>query len=343
MYITKFATSEELVAWNEIIAKCPYSEALHTYEWHNALKYSFKQMKPLYLTVKDDYGNIVSVMPCFIFQPIPMIKSLSSVPWTLPGGILIISEVDVQALIKSVCQKIDEIADQNRLMEITITLPVNFDEKIVNEFISNGFINQENRFTHILDLDKGYDFVWNAYNKRVRGAVRKAEKTGVIVRETEDEKDMIAFYKMYIEMMRRFGSTPKPYSLLRYLQISPIARLVVAELNGNIIAGLLFLHFNRYVRLWCETSDTNFLSYRPNNAIINYIIKWSCENGYKLVDFGASPIGNDGLVAFKEEWGAKMQWFKTLYKVHSLWRKRLWAVAEPSIRRVYAEIQRFRL
>lgn len=340
MYITRLATDEELRDWNQIIANCHYSEALHTYEWQNALKSSFKQMKPLYLVVKDD-GKTVSVMPSFVFQPIPLIKSLSSMPWTLPGGILIVSEVNVQEMAKSVCQKIDEIANENHLTEVVINL--NHNERIINSFINNGFINKENWFTHILDLDKGYDFVWNAYNKRVRGAVRKAEKTGVIVRETEDERDMIAFYKMYLGMMRRFGSTPKPYSLLRFLQISPIARLVIAELNGNLIGGLLFLHFNRNVRLWCETSDPNFLSYRPNNAVINYIIKWSCENGYKLVDFGASPVGNDGLVAFKEEWGAKMQWFCTLLKVYSHRRKKLWEMAEPSIRRVYAEIQRFRL
>ncbi len=342
MYITRLATTEELKVWDQIVVNCPYSEALHTYEWYNALKSSFKQMKPLYLVVKDR-ENLVSVMPCFIFQPIPLIKSLSSMPWTLPGSILIVSEVDVQAVVKSVCQKIDEIANKDHITETIINLHKNFNEEIIDSLVNNGFVNKENWFTHILDLEKGYDFIWNTYNKRVRGAVRKAEKTGVIVRETKDEKDMIAFYKIYLDMMRRFGSTPKPYSLLRLLQISPIARLVIAELNGNFIGGLLFLHFNRYVRLWCETSDPNFLSYRPNNAVINYIIKWSCENGYRTVDFGASPAGNDGLVAFKEEWGAKKQWFSTLHKVYSHWRRRLWMMTEPSIRRVYAEVQRFRL
>ncbi|MEK7400403.1 MAG: GNAT family N-acetyltransferase [Candidatus Poribacteria bacterium] len=343
MYLTELATLEEQKIWDQIIAKCSYSEALHTYEWHNALKGSFSQMKSLYLLVKDDNGNMVSAMPCFIFQPIPFIRSLSSMPWTLPGGVLIFSEVDKKAIIESVSQKINEIAKKNHFTDITITFPAGYDEEIIDGFISNGFSDNEKRFTHILELGEGYESVWNSYNKRVRGAVRKAEKSGVIIRETEDESDMMAFYKMYLGMMRHFNSTPKPYSLLRYLQISPIARLVVAELNKRMIGGLLFLHFNRNVRLWCETSDPDFLSHRPNNAVINYIIKWSCDHGYNVVDFGASPIGNDGLIAFKEEWGAKMLWFNTLYKAYSQWRRKLWAVAEPSIRRVYAEIQRFRL
>jgi lipid II:glycine glycyltransferase (peptidoglycan interpeptide bridge formation enzyme) len=52
-----------------------------------------------------------------------------------------------------------------------------------------------------LGTEKGYDEVWKAYNKRVRGAVRKARKIGVIVRETEDEADMMDFYKLYLALI----------------------------------------------------------------------------------------------------------------------------------------------
>jgi lipid II:glycine glycyltransferase (peptidoglycan interpeptide bridge formation enzyme) len=146
--------------------------------------------------------------------------------------------------------------------------------------------------------------------------------------------------------------TPKPYQLLRYLQTSPIARLVVAELDAGkdtcapgrqIIAGLLFLHFNSSVRLWCEASDPNFLGYRPNNAIIDHIVRWACERGYPRVDFGASPPGSKGLIAFKEEWKAQKAWFYTYTKLHSSWKKKLWVTSEPALRRIYAAIQRFRL
>ena len=151
------------------------------------------------------------------------------------------------------------------------------------------------------------------------------------------------FYKLYIASMKHFNSTPKPYQLLRYLQTSSIARLVIAELDGQIIAGLLFLHFNSSVRLWCEASDPDFLNCRPNNAIIDYIIRWACEHGYRIVDFGASPPESKGLIAFKEEWKAQKARFYTFTKLHSSWKKKLWVVSEPALRRVYGAIQRFRI
>lgn len=343
MYSTELATPNELENWNQIIAKCSYSEALHTIEWRNALTSSFKQLKPLYFTVRDNHNNLVGALSCFSFNPIPLSRSLLSMPWALPGGLLSFNDENIDDISNSIFKKLDNIAKEESICETIFTLPTRCNKAIADALISNGYLQQAHSFTHVLEIDTGYQNVWESYNKRVRGAVRKAEKSGVIVRETTSEEDMIRFYKMYLAMMSRFGSTPKPFSLLRYLQTSSIAKLVIAELDGSFIAGLLFLHFNSYARLWCETSDPEFLNYRPNNAIIDYIVKWSCEKGYHFVDFGASPIDNEGLVAFKEEWGAKKAWFKTFTKIHSPLRKKLWTVSEPHIRRIYAAIQHIRL
>ena len=342
MFRTELATQDELENWNQIISGCDYSEALHTTEWRNALATSFGQMTPLYFVIKND-DNIVGALPCFVFQPIPLSKTMLSMPWALPGGLLSFADIEIEAISNSVCQKLAEIAQKRRISETIFTLSENYELDFIGSLKLNGYTQKDKYFTHILGIDEGFDTVWESYNKRVRGAVRKAEKNGVIVRETTDEADMMRFYKMYLTMMRYFGSTPKPYSLLRYLQTSSIAKLVIAELDGNFIAGLLFLYFNSHVRLWCETSNPKFLNYRPNNAIINYIVKWSCEKGYRFVDFGGSPPSNEGLVAFKEEWGAKKAWLSTFTKVHSIWRKKLWTVSEPSIRRIYAAIQHLKL
>jgi CelD/BcsL family acetyltransferase involved in cellulose biosynthesis len=341
MYKVDIATQNELENWNDIITQCPYSEALHTIEWRNALKENFKQLHPLYFLIRDD-GAIVGALPFFIFHPIPMVKMLLSMPWALPGGPLIFPEAHVESVVMSVNEKIGQVSDGCKSFETVLNTHPNSGPDLIDKFESIGYAKSEN-FTHILETRKGYDEVWKAYNKRVRGAVRKANKTGVIVRETEDESDMIDFYNMYISLMKRFNNTPKPYDLLRYLQISSIARLVVAEIEKKVVAGLLFLHFNSAVRLWCEASDPDYLKYRPNNAIIDYIIRWACEHGYSHVDFGASPPESKGLIAFKEEWKAQKTWFYTFTKLHSSWKNKLWVASEPGLRRVYSAIQRFRL
>ncbi len=340
MYRTEIATSEELKTWNQIILKCQYSEALHSIEWCSALRLNFRQMTPLYLLIKDDKDNIVATMPCFLFNPIPCIKTLLSMPWTLPGGPLFLTYEDVFSAVLSVSNKLDEISLKFHSYKTVITLPPNCHSDIHKGLISSGYTPEDKCFTHILDVRNGYESVWNSYNKRIRGAVRKADKSGVIVSETQSEKDMEDFYKLYLSMMDKFNSTPKPYSLLKLLQTSSIAKLVVAYLQNKLIAGLLFIHFNKTVRLWVEASDQQYLNYRPNNAIIDYIVRWACNNGYSFVDFGASPPENNGLIAFKEEWRAEKVWFYTYAKLYSTWKDKLWHSLEPSIRRIYATIQR---
>lgn len=340
MYKTEIATFEELNNWNQIILNCPYSEALHSIQWCNAVKASFKQMKPIYLIIKDDKDITHGAMPCFLFSPIPYIKTLLSMPWTLPGGPLLFLSDDIFSAVISVTNKLYELSKKYHAYSSIITLPANCHSDIHSCLLSVGYIIENRHFTHILDIQNGYESVWNSYNKRVRGAVRKSAKFGVIVRETLNEKDIKEFYKLYLSMMDKFNSTPKPFSLIRSLLKSPIAKLVSAYFEDRLIAGLLFIHFNKTVRLWIEASDHNYLSYRPNNAIIDYIIRWACSNGYSFVDFGASPPENDGLIAFKEEWRAKRVWFYTYSRVYSAWKNKLWNISEPHIRRIYATIQR---
>ena len=343
MYRTDIAAENELRHWDQIVSRCPHSEALHTIEWRNALAACFKQLEPLYYVIRDDTDSLVGALPCFLFHPIPPSRMLSSMPWTLPGGPLVFPGANAAAVSLSVAEKLDEVSHDRHSFEITLNLPPRCDPDVGSSLASFGYTREPVRFTHILETGAGYDEIWKAYNKRVRGAVRKAKKTRVAVKETVDEAAMMDFYRLYLASMAHFSSTPKPYQLLRSLQTSTIARLVVAELDNQVIAGLLFLHFNSSVRLWCEASDPNFLSYRPNNAIIDYIIRWACEHGYSCVDFGASPEESTGLIAFKEEWRAQKVCFHTFTRLHSPWRKKMWVVCEPALRRLYGMVQRFRI
>ena len=127
-------------------------------------------------------------------------------------------------------------------------------------------------FTHLLKTNGDVESLWHAYNKRVRGAVRKAEKSGVTVTDTNSQEALSTFYDMYLMTVKRLGGTPKPQALMQTLMERKIAKLAIATYQGTIIAGLLYLRFNKTVTLWCEASVPAFLKYRPNNAIFHHII-----------------------------------------------------------------------
>ena len=50
---------------------------------------------------------------------------------------------------------------------------------------------------------------------------------------------------------------------------------------------------------------TSFFSqYSPNMFLYWNVLKYACENNYRVFDFGRSTVG-EGTYRFKEQWGAK--------------------------------------
>ena len=343
MYTLEPLNRENSNLWDKILSQCPNSTVFHSIVWRDALEKSFKQLTPTYFLIQESSVPIGG-LPAFMFQPIPGIKMLHSMPWNLFGGIQLIDEssVDLDLLFQTVESRLDLFIREQGMCEAHFTLSPSQTLAYGQRLIELGYQKHEERFTHLLKTHPDYDVIWTAYNKRVRGAVRKAAKTGVTVYDTDKESDLEAFYEIYLATEKRLGGTPKPWSLLRFLFHSGIAKLAIAKHSGLIIAGLLYLYFNRTVTLWREASVPEFLQYRPNNAIFHHIIKWACAEGYEWVDFGASPPDNHGLIVHKEQYRAKQSDSHSYIKIHLPLKRAVWKKSEPTLRQIYTWIQHTR-
>ena len=335
MYTVEPLTSQNQDKWDAIIQQCPNTTAFQSLAWRDALANAFKQLAPVYLFIKQQ-DRVIGGLPAFVFQPIPGIRLWHSMPWNLFGGIYLAdsAHANPEALITSV----ETTAREKGWCEIRWTLTPEH-TAIYNDFFTETGYERTNHFTHLLKTHEDVNTLWHAYNKRVRGAVRKAEKSGVAVTDTDSEKALSTFYDMYLMTVKRLGGTPKPRSLMQTLLQRKIAKLAIATYRDTIIAGLLYLYFNRTVTLWCEASVPAFLKYRPNNAIFHYIITQACREKYEWVDFGASPPENTGLIAHKEQYRAVRTNFASYTKVVSPLKRNLWTRSEGALRQIYTWMQ----
>ena len=55
---------------------------------------------------------------------------------------------------------------------------------------------------------------------------------------------------------------------------------------------------------WLPVSREKSWPLRPNNFLIARTLETLCEAAYLEYNFGASPHGAEGLIRFKESWGA---------------------------------------
>ena len=335
MYTVEPLTSQNQGKWDAAIQRCPNTTAFQSLAWRDALAGAFKQLTPVYLFIKQQ-DAVIGGLPAFVFQPIPGIRLWHSMPWNLFGGIYLTDNAPTnpEALIAAV----ETAAGENGWCEIRWTLTPEH-TTVYGDFLTEAGYERTNHFTHLLKTDGDVDALWHAYNKRVRGAVRKAEKSGVAVTDTDSEAALSTFYDMYLMTVKRLGGTPKPQSLMQTLLQRKIAKLAIATYRDTIIAGLLYLHFNRTVTLWCEASVPAFLKYRPNNAIFHYIITQACREGYEWIDFGASPPENAGLIAHKEQYRATRTDFASYTKIVSPLKRALWTQSEGALRQIYTWMQ----
>jgi len=343
MYTLKRLSSQNTHLWDEVLTQCPDTNAFHSGAWRVALENSFNQLVPTYYLIKEN-NSFIGGLPAFVFQPIPGIKMFHSMPWNLFGGMQLIDEISVEidSLIESVETQLHETIGEENLCETVFTLSPTQTTTYGQRLTEVGYQKYKTFFTHRLKTSVDYEILWKAYNKRIRGAVRKAAKAGVTVFDTNAEDDLHAFYKIYLSTVKRLGGTPKPLSLIESLYQSHVARLAIAKHDGVIIAGLLYLCFNRTVTLWCEASVPEFLEYRPNNAIFHQIIQWACADGYEWVDFGASPPDQHGLIAHKEQYRAERLNFCNYRKIHSPLKRAVWRKSEPALRQIYTWVQHVR-
>ena len=335
MYTVEPLTPQNQDKWDVIIQRCPNTTAFQSLAWRDALADAFKQLTPHYLLIKQE-GAIVGGLPAFVFQPIPGIRLWHSMPWNLFGGVHLVDSLQVNP--EGLITSIETAAMEKGWCEIRWTLTPEH-TAIYGDFLAQAGYERTNHFTHLLNTNGDIDALWHAYNKRVRGAVRKAEKSGVEVTDTDSEAALSTFYDMYLMTVKRLGGTPKPRVLMQTLLQRKIAKLAIATYRDTIIAGLLYLRFNRTVTLWCEASVPAFLKCRPNNAIFHYIITQACRQGDEQVDFGASPPENTGLIAHKAQYRATQTDFASYTKVVSPLKRNLWTQSEGALRQIYTWMQ----
>jgi lipid II:glycine glycyltransferase (peptidoglycan interpeptide bridge formation enzyme) len=162
---------------------------------------------------------------------------------------------------------------------------------------------------YIIDLASSVDTLKGKFHHSITRGIRQAEKRGVTIRLTRSETDMDRFYTLNVTTRKKLGVLPQPYAffkaLFRHVISQDLGFLLLAEWEGQVIAGVVFLTYKDTIYYKFNASYENHLQKRPNHLIIWEAIRYACTNGYKYWDFGRCAPEEEGLRTFKSRWGAR--------------------------------------
>jgi FemAB-related protein (PEP-CTERM system-associated) len=157
-----------------------------------------------------------------------------------------------------------------------------------------------------LGLPQHPDELWKTFHAKLRSQIRRPEKEGMFVKSGMDD-ELDSFYAVFSENMRDLG-TPV-YSMEFFKNILTMfpesARIfTVYTREGDPAASGFLVGFKQKIEIPWASSLRRYNHYSPNMLLYWSALKFACESGYRLFDFGRSTLG-EGTYYFKAQWGAK--------------------------------------
>ncbi|MGB8227274.1 MAG: FemAB family XrtA/PEP-CTERM system-associated protein [Sedimentisphaerales bacterium] len=175
---------------------------------------------------------------------------------------------------------------------------------------------REDKITMLIPLEGGADQVWDNLRPEIRKQTRKAEKEGLTAVDGSMEL-LNDFYDIYSRKMHELGTPAYPRILMAaMLQTFPENVRLFAVRLGNVTVGAgLMTFFNGVAEIpWSATLD-KYNHFYPNRLLYWTIIKYYCDKGAKIFDFGRSGV-DSGNYEFKRRWRAEPVRLYYQYWVH---------------------------
>jgi len=185
----------------------------------------------------------------------------------------------------------------------------------------DGFKRKE-EVTSVIDLTQDLDAIWNNFDKKsTKYGIRRAEREGIIIRKNEKYEE---FLEMYNSFLKQIGikSFLEIFGIknLNVNDLKKYGTLIVAEYDGEVIAGSLYLEDESHIEAWIGGSKRlesdnkmKILSACANRLIDWEVIKYAKEKGIKEFDLGGlwpeeeanKDVSKKGINSFKLSFGGK--------------------------------------
>jgi FemAB-related protein (PEP-CTERM system-associated) len=252
------------------------------------------------LTTTGGEGQITGFLPlCAVSSPLTG-RRLVSLPFSDHCPFLAADEASANDLIEQALH----LARQRKVKYLELRAGAN------KALAQRSDLTESNLYvTWAICLSGRVEDVWSRLRRPVQRQIKKSRKIGVQIRVAESREDMCLYYALHLQTRAKKHGMPvqsPEYFLTLWdtFAASGTLRLLLAEYEGNAIAGIILFASDTTLHYAYGASDEKHLELAPNNLLFWDAITWGCEQGYKVFDLGRTARENDGLMEFKRRWGA---------------------------------------
>jgi lipid II:glycine glycyltransferase (peptidoglycan interpeptide bridge formation enzyme) len=166
-----------------------------------------------------------------------------------------------------------------------------------------GFRSSHDFVRHVVRLDAPLLELKERLHDSMQRSIRRAEREGLVARVSTERDDLRRFFQLQTMTRKKHGLVPQPWRFFDNIHRQFIAAgsgyVLLAEREGQPLAGELLLRFKDTLIDKFNASDPRFLSLRGNHLILPLAFELGLSLGCRELDLGRSDVAADGLRRFK--------------------------------------------
>jgi serine/alanine adding enzyme len=294
--------------WDAFVLSRPEATCFHRSAWLSVLEAEYRQ-PTAHLACMDPSGSIVGILPLVRTRGLPLgiagtrgLARLSSLPRTSTAGPLADGPDATTALLSAAIELAQADGTHLQIKPVAPDL----------DGLVPGLCGLPWRSTYMLDLPEDSPdncFDTRQRRKRLRHLVLKSEREGVRVRPGTPT-DLTAWYRLYLDGMRRHAQPARPLRLFRALmarcEADGLGRWSVAEVatERRLVGGIFCLDGTTTTTYAFTGLDRRAGTLHPVDALLWEAIHHAHTACMRRFDLGEVPTGHDSLARFKLKWGA---------------------------------------
>ena len=170
-----------------------------------------------------------------------------------------------------------------------------------------GFCAWKQFCFHLLDLRPEVDVLFRSFHRdSIQRKIRRAERENLAWKEGRSEELLRAFYHLLLLTRRRHQLPPQPFVWFCNLAacLGPSMKIRIASRKGQPIAGIVTVSHRDTMVYKYGASDAAFHSVGGTHFLFWKAIQKARAQGCVALDLGRSDLEHEGLLTFKDRWGA---------------------------------------
>ena len=295
--------------WDEIVHNSNNGTLFHTRKF---LSYHSKDRFVDHSLIIYKNNKPLSVFPAVeIIEPNK--KILVSHPGASMGSFVTPENLSFSDALQLV-EQLNMYIKKQKFSRVKITLPpIIYNKRQTNyidySLLRSGYKYIKREVSSILFLEDSIEKNVNKFNPSHRQALRKAQRAGLVVNNSNDFNSFYNILKKNLSNRHNAKPTHSVDELLKLKKLFPKNILLHgAFLNNKMIGGVInFIANNNVILAFYISHDENYQEYRPINLLFYEILKDAIKNNFKVFDFGIFTVNeepNMGLAKFKENFGS---------------------------------------